>query len=224
MNITINNLKHEVNKLKENEWKVIDNYWDSDIKILPNLMNNRTNNYNKLKNISSIQGIKNVLLNKIGVIPVYFFLNVLFGNYTYTGAYRNIDKGLLLLYQLITGDSNNNMSLLMGTYKKLYNEFWVIRNKELNKKVDLFLKNMFSNIDIRLINAEIYNPDNLKTPTYIFDTYSSLYEINRSNNISILGYATHFLCDNNGMITYVSETKIYTNDKNSSFVNNDILF
>lgn len=224
MNITINELNTEINRLKEYEWKIINNYWDSDIKSLPNLINSRKNNYSILKNISSMQGIKKVLLNKLGVIPVYFFLNILFGNYTYTGSYRNIDKGLLLLYQLITGSSSKNISLLMGTYKKLYNEFWIIRNKELNKNVDLFLKNMFSNIDIRLINAEIYNPENLKTPTYIFDTYSSLYEVNRSNNISILGYATQFLCDNNGMITYVPETKIYTDNKISSLVNNDILF
>ncbi|KAI8328340.1 hypothetical protein BC941DRAFT_326621, partial [Chlamydoabsidia padenii] len=46
-------------------------------------------------------------------IPVFFFLVVLFGAHDYSGPYRNVEKGLLLLYHLLTGCSMSDMEQFM---------------------------------------------------------------------------------------------------------------
>ncbi|KAI7817162.1 hypothetical protein BC939DRAFT_388304, partial [Gamsiella multidivaricata] len=42
-------------------------------------------------------------------IPVFFFLTVLFGTKCYTGPYRNVEKGILILYMLLQGTTISDM-------------------------------------------------------------------------------------------------------------------
>lgn len=217
-NIYNDNLDIELKKLFNDKWSIINNNWDDIIKEVLNNPNTSKNN-KKIKTISSIQGIKDIILNKLGYIPVYFFLNILFGNYNYSGDYNNIEKGIILLYHLITGNDKNIMNYLIKSYKKNYDEFYIYRYEELNKKIDKCLKTMFSNVKIRLLNSKLYNNNALKTPTFIFDTYSKIYETNRSNRNIDVGYVTQYLCDNNNFIIYVSSTKEYINNKNNCIIN-----
>lgn len=210
----------EVNKIIKDHWKMLDYKWEEKRKIIKEIKNN---NFNKTKNIDSIKSMKGVLLEKLGFIPVYFFLNIIFCNYNYSGQYRTIDKGIVLLYHLISGNTKNTMSKYVPIFNSLYNEFWEVRNDELNNQIDKFLKTMFSNNKLRLINAYLYNPENLKVPTIIFDIYNKFNNVNHSNRILDSGYFTPFLCDNTGMVIYVADTKKYLN-KNNEVVDSNLLF
>lgn len=225
-NIYNDNLDIELKKIFNDKWNIINNNWDSIIKTIPNRTKTLINNNNKkIKSISSIQGIKNILLNKLGPIPVYFFINILFGNYDYSGNYNNVEKGIMLLYHLIIGGDKNVINYTMKSYKKVFDEFYIYRYEELNERIDKYLKTMFSNIKIRILNSRLYNNSSLKTPTFIFDTYSQIYETNRSNKSLDIGYVTQYLCDNNGFIIYVFNTKEYVNNKNNCKINyNELLF
>lgn len=129
-------------------WNIINKNWDDNIK---NVKNNKIKSTKRLKTITMIQGIKNILFNEFVYIPIYFFLNILFGNYNFSGNYRTIEKGLVILYHIFQGDRKDKYTNLIPDYKKIYEEFWIYRNDELNKKIDIFLKTLFSNIKIRLI-------------------------------------------------------------------------
>lgn len=59
----------------------------------------------ELKSVKDVQYLKSYVLEHLGYIPVFFFLVVLFGDREYPGPYRGVEKGLLLLYQLLTGCS-----------------------------------------------------------------------------------------------------------------------
>lgn len=203
-----------LSELKYN-WIIINKNWDNNIKYIKN---DDIKNYKKIKTITMIQGIKEILLNEFGYIPIYFFLNLLFENYNYSGCYRTVEKGLILLYHMLQGGDKNKYINLISEYKKIYEEFWIYRNEELNKKVDTYLKTLFSNIRLRLINGEIYNPQDFKNLTYIFDSYIKTYSINHSNKIYEKGYITQFLCDNNGFITYISESKSYYQEQNKGIM------
>lgn len=151
-------------------------------------------NYNyQNKTISSIQGIKSSILYKLDYLPVYFFLNILFDNYSYSGQYRNIDKGIMLLYHLINGGNKSKYNQIMKGFNKIYNEFWINRFDELDKKVNYFLKNLFSNINIRSISSEIYNPEKLKISTFIFDTYLKTYN-SKNGKLYMKKGMLHQLC------------------------------
>ncbi|ORZ05142.1 hypothetical protein BCR41DRAFT_361989 [Lobosporangium transversale] len=64
----------------------------------------------EMKEISDVTHVKSMVLDRLGFIPSFFFLTQVFGVRDYGSPYRNVEKGLLLLYALITGDSLSTMS------------------------------------------------------------------------------------------------------------------
>lgn len=102
----------------------------------------------------------------------------MFGNYNY----RNVEKGIMILYHLVIGENKDVINQHMKSYKKVYDEFYINRYEDLNEKINKYLNTMFSNINIRLLTSRLYNNINLKTPTFVFDTYRQIYETNRSNS------------------------------------------
>ncbi|KAI8091676.1 hypothetical protein BDF21DRAFT_332706 [Thamnidium elegans] len=75
-------------------------------------------------------------MNKLGVIPVYFFLTILFGDQDYPGPYNNLEKGLLILYFIIKNiniqNKINSMDCIAldGGYTLYINN--IINNSDLN--------------------------------------------------------------------------------------------
>ena len=63
----------------------------------------------EIEDIEDIEHVKKVVLDGLGYTPVFFFLTVLFPFKHHPGPRRNIEKGLLLIYQLITSDSFETM-------------------------------------------------------------------------------------------------------------------
>jgi len=100
---------------------------------------------------------------------------VIFGNYDYKGPYRNIEKELLLLYQLISGNSIREMYEFIPytSFYDIYREFWFNKYKELNDLFDKLLEHMFSNKIIRILSAGIKNPQYFKQITLLLDGHDS---------------------------------------------------
>jgi len=149
----------------------------------------------KIKNIH-IEAVKAEIYSKLGYIPVFFFLTVIFGNYDYKGLYRNIEKGLLLLYQLISGNSIREMYefILYTSFYDIYREFWFDKYKELNDLFDKLLEHMFSNKIIRILSAGIKNPQYFKQITLLLDGHDSRIHYNvKNNNNKILNNQIYIL-------------------------------
>lgn len=109
----------EVNKLIVNHWGFLNENW----LIIQNKYNHRTEN----KGITEIKKIKDELKNKLGFTTVFFCLQVLYTNKEYPGPHREIDKGLILLYHIVSGEPGAKMDRHMQytTFYKLYKKFWM---------------------------------------------------------------------------------------------------
>ena len=73
-----------------------------------------------------------------GYIPVYYFLVVvLYGNKEYPGPYKKIEKGLILLYHIVSGNPGKDMHELIPytTFYNLYKKPWITNYTDLNKIV-----------------------------------------------------------------------------------------
>ncbi|KAI8968113.1 hypothetical protein BDB01DRAFT_733335, partial [Pilobolus umbonatus] len=90
-------------------------------------------------------------------IPVYLFLTTFCNNYYFPGPHKNIDKLLLILYQLIKGYSTHQMNDFINdtTYYRIYEKLYIKNDKDLEKWID----------DIKYNNIEFnFNEDNFIYP------------------------------------------------------------
>lgn len=83
--------------------------------------------------------IKNVLVDKVGYIAVFFFLVVFYGVKEYPAPYYELEKRLFLLFQPVSGvcGSDNNKYLPSSNSQSFYKKFWLgdENYKTLNKKL-----------------------------------------------------------------------------------------
>lgn len=220
-------LKHEINKLILNEWTFLINDWQ---KVL-NIYKHRT----ELKNVKFIREIKNEILEKLGFIPVFFFLTVLYTNKEYPGPYIEVEKGLLLLYQLFSGFTSKNIKKYMPhtTFYAVYKEFWITNYNNLDKFVNDCLHNMFSNIKIRILSAMIKNPKNFKNITMMLDGHDTSIEYDKpdislqkkwSYKLKSAGIRTQVLIDINEMAINLSNSQLCGNSSDGGMFLNMKLY
>lgn len=201
----------EVNKLIVNQWGFLNQNW----LVIKNKYNHRTEN----KDIEDIKTIKEELKNKLGFTTVFFFLQILYTNREYPGPHREIDKGLILLYHLISGEPGSKMSRHMKytTFYKLYKKFWMsdTNYEYLYKKVNYCLKHMFSTPLLRLCTSIKINPTLVKHVTCFIDGHDSRInyvntdikrEILYSYKLKTSGLRTQIISDMNEMIINVSRS------------------
>ena len=166
LNQKINN---EVNTIIINNWKFLESNWP--------IINHKYKHRTEIKHIKNIKEIKQILVDKLGYISVFFFLIILYTNCEYPGPYFEIEKGLLLLYQLVSGISGIeiNKYLPQATYHKYYKKFWMDEDnyKRINKIVNNSLENMFSTIRLCILSSYKYNPPLFKHITFIIDGHDS---------------------------------------------------
>ena len=117
-------LLEEFNKLMDQQWKFLYKEWPQ---IKPSKYHR-----SDTKPVNRISYIKDIVLQRLGIIPVFFFLVVVFPTQDYPGPYRNVEKGLLILYQLLQGYSLNEMlafipkSSYYDIFRKFYqNQVWL---------------------------------------------------------------------------------------------------
>lgn len=206
-------LKAEINKLVINKWLFLNNEWP--------LIENKFNHRTELKDIKTdITIIKDILLKQLGYIPVFYFLTVLYGNIEYPGPYHEIDKGLLLLYHIVSGKSGIDMSEFIPytTFYDLYKRFWIkeANVKRLKKIIKTDMNDLFSNLKIRLLSSKINNPDGFKNVTLLIDGHDSKIkyynpDIARqtlySHKFKKPGLRTQTINDVNNIVLFVSNSE-----------------
>ena len=186
-----------------------------------------------IKGIVGIEIVKNHVLEHLGYIPVYFFLTVLFSNKDYPGPYRGVEKGLLILYHLLTGASMVQMGQFIpkSSFNSIYRDFYAKQLGWLNKKLDHCLAVMFSNVKIRVMYAKEMNPNEFKHVTMMIDGHDSRATyINASSRADYYsyklkksGFRTQVGMDINSMILFVSEAApCATNNDGSMLVSMDL--
>lgn len=167
------------------------------------------------KEISAIQMAKEKVLQSLGFIPVFFFLVVLFGAQDYSGPYNNVEKGILLLYHLVTGCSMEEMGQFIpkSSFHQLHKEFYEKRSSELSKKMTKMLARMFSNMRIRLLSALQKNPGEFRHITMFLDGHDTRVSYSGESSAAMYsyklkksGFRTQVCTDVNGMILFMSNS------------------
>ena len=210
MDINIDTIKKEYKKVTDEYWKFLNYGWPK--------VNKKGNHTRKKSNIINILEIKKELMNKLGIIPVYFFLVILFGDRDYPGPYNNIEKGLLILYFIIKNIPFDDMDVYISksTFHDIYRKFYCEEKMiKLNKIIEYSLANMFSNINIRIMNGILNNPTLFNQVTLHIDGHDTKGIVYGSKDKSIYysyklkrnGFRTQVGIDNNGFILFVSKSQ-----------------
>lgn len=197
------------------------------------VVENKMNHRSETKGIVGIEIVKNYVLEHLGYMPVYFFLTVLFSKREYPGPYRGVEKGLLVLYQLLTGVSMDQMGQFIpkSSFNAIYKVFYKKQLEWLNDALDDCLAKMFSNTKIRVMLAREMNPNEFKHVTMLIDGHDSratyINATSRADYYSYklkkAGFRTQVGMDINGMILFVSRAApCATNNDGSMLVAMDL--
>jgi hypothetical protein len=225
INIIDEKLKYEYDLLFKTQWQFLYDGWPNVIEVKHNRQN--------FKSIENIKYVKQVLYNKLGIVPVYFFLVVLWEPIDYCSPYRNIEKGLMMLYYLITNDSMHDLNgyVPKSSFYDIYYAFFKTKKDKLNKIIDYCFENLFSNINIRILTAFRNNTDLFKNVTLYLDGHDTrgieIRSLDKSKFYSYklkkAGFRTQVLIDINDMVLCVSESKPCKNfNDGTMFVNMNI--
>ncbi|ORE00703.1 hypothetical protein BCV72DRAFT_218642, partial [Rhizopus microsporus var. microsporus] len=108
----------ELSKINNKYWQFLDYNYPTKI--------SEYKHREEIKNINNIQKIKQELVEKLGYTPVFFFLVVIFIRYDYKCPYVFLEKGLCILYHLISGNSIRDMNdyIPFTSFYAIYKEFW----------------------------------------------------------------------------------------------------
>lgn len=166
------------------------------------------------KDVKDIGYVKSFALDRLGYIPVFFFLVELFGKDEYPGPYRGVDKGLLVLYQLLTGVSIAQMERFIprSSYHAIYNMFYMKHGDKIGTILDKCLQTLFSSTKLRIICAKLNNPQDFKHVTLMIDGHDSRATYINGGDRSMFysyklkksGFRTQICIDINGMVLFVS--------------------
>src|ERR1700733_3051688 len=124
--------------------KLVKKYWGFLEKPWP-VIEHTKHHCSEEKMANNIGQVKKIILEKLGIIPVFFFLIVLFGTRDYVSPYRNVEKGLLILYHLIKGLSLSDMKEFIpsSSFNVIYHDFYTKNYEVLNQQISWMLENMF---------------------------------------------------------------------------------
>ncbi|KAG2211801.1 hypothetical protein INT45_009254 [Circinella minor] len=138
----------------------------------------------------------------------------------YPAPHFEIEKGLFLLYHLVSGVSGDGIEkyLPQSTFHTFYKKFWMDDEnyKRINKIVNDSLNNMFSNIRLRILSSRKYNPDLFKHVTLVLDGHDSRInytdtDLDRSRLYSYKfkknRLRTQFGADMNDMVLIISKSE-----------------
>ena len=200
-------LHKEFTKLMKKHWKFIDSQW-------PEMKPSKYHRTDK-KDICDMKHIKEVVVNRLGIIPVFFFLIVLYPFKHHPGPYRNVEKGLLILYHLLKGISYSDMGTFIpqSSFHDIHKSFYGRENNpnnELDEQMTDLLHEMFSNIKISVLSTKIRNPTLFKTVTPFLDGHDTRgkkigtrSEDGYSYKFKKSGFHTQVWIDINGMILFI---------------------
>ena len=196
-------LLQEFNKLMLDQWSFLFEQWPE----IPKSKFHRT----EIKVVKDMEHVKTTVLQRLGYIPIFFFLSVIFAVQDYPGPYHNCEKGLLILYQLIKNCSMEQMSRFIprSSFYDIYRSFYTKQSLNLDKRLSTLLASMFSNIQIRILTAQ-QNPSIFKHVTLLLDGHDTRVNLAGVDAAKMYSYKfkksglrTQVCTDNNGMILFI---------------------
>ena len=199
-------LLEEFNKLMDQQWKFLYKEWPQ---IKPSKYHR-----SDTKPVNKISHIKDIVLQRLGIIPVFFFLVVVFATQDYPGPYRNVEKGLLILYQLLQGYSLNEMSAFIpkSSYYDIFRKFYQNQGNDIDKRISGMLCSMFSTINIRIHSAQ-KSPPLFRHVTLMIDGHDTRVTLIGEKSEQMYSYklkksGLHIqVCiDINGMVLFTSKS------------------
>ncbi|KAF9898890.1 hypothetical protein EC991_010150, partial [Linnemannia zychae] len=155
-------------------------------------------------------------MKRLGPIPVFFFLVVVWSGVRYPGPYRELDKGLLILYHLVTGLSMEAMEphIPKSSFHAIHAAFYKGHYKTHAKLVTRCLATMFSTIHIRLLCAKLVNPPLFPHVTLHLDGHDTRLSCAERSSTEMYSYKlkkagvrTQVCTDCNGMAILVSKSQ-----------------
>jgi hypothetical protein len=160
----------ELLELKEMELKLVYSKWKQKLNEKWPIWPKSGKHRREITDISHIEVVKQKLVSKLHPVAIREFLK-LFGiiGKDSCGAYRNSQKGMLLLFQLVTGKSDHEMFINQSTYSRISRSFWSKKNLENIYRWCVMWFSRFSNNIVRLLHARVYNPPKLKHVTLMID-------------------------------------------------------
>ena len=106
----------------------------------------------------------------------------LFGSFgQFAGPFREIDKGKVVLYQIIHWAASTKLPIPISTYRNIYLKFWVKKEKKIDEWAAWWM-DRFSNPQLRLLYAHIYNPPLFKSVTMLIDGKDIPQILSRTSN------------------------------------------
>ncbi|KAF9910906.1 hypothetical protein BX616_010751 [Lobosporangium transversale] len=196
----------EFDRLISTQWGFLHQDWP----ILKRSKFHRT----EIKSVENIEKAKDFVQHRLGIVPVFFFLTVIFGTRNYPGPYRNVEKGILILYMLLKGVSTSEMSVFLpkSSFHDVYKDFFGRETHTLDSKLTSCLANMSSSITLRLLTSRSINPEEFKHITLHIDGHDSRVAYLNADKASLYsyklkksGFRTQVCCDMNSMIVFVSQ-------------------
>ncbi|KAF9137683.1 hypothetical protein BG015_002641 [Linnemannia schmuckeri] len=194
----------EYDALVQNYWKFLHTNWP----IIDRVKHHRT----EIAAVNDIDSIKTFVLNRLGAIPVFFFLTVIFGTRAYSCPYRNVEKGVMLLYVLVKGVSLSDMAQYIPktSFHTAHKEFYMYNPAALNRLPTTMLSEMLSTLKSRHLAAE-RNPDPFKNVTLNLDGHDSRVIYVNADKASMYsyklkksGFRVQVCTDMNNMVLFVS--------------------
>ncbi|EFC45982.1 predicted protein [Naegleria gruberi] len=159
------------------------------------------------KDIRTIDHIKEVLLKRLGYVPVYMFLNLMASICgTPEGPYRKSELYLIILYMLVknkSADELDSLEIIPSTsIRRVADQIWDDNRDELNVKVDQLLAKMFSSHILRSVTAKLENDKDFLFATMFLDGHDTRIEYNNLATYSRFDYWS-FKFKNSGLRTQV---------------------
>ncbi|KAF9544602.1 hypothetical protein EC957_011817 [Mortierella hygrophila] len=194
----------EYDALVQNYWEFLHTNWP----IINRVKHHRT----EIAAVNDIDSIKTFVLNRLGPIPVFFFLTVIFGTRAYSCPYRNVEKGVMLLYVLVKGVSLSDMAQYIPKTSShtVHKEIYMYNPAALNRLLTTMLSEMFSTLKSRHLAAE-RNPDPFKNVTLNLDGHDSRVIYVNADKASMYsyklkksGFRVQVCTDMNNMVLFVS--------------------
>jgi hypothetical protein len=204
---TMTKLKHLFQQLLHDEWNFLDEEWP--------MQEPPSNHRSALQPVAHMKTIKDVLIARLGPIPVFFFLVVIWSCNKYPCPYSTVDKGLLVLYHLVAGLPMDGISpyIPKSSFHSIHTEFYKANYHTHSKAINLKLANMFSTFPIRLISAKLKNPPLFQRVTLHLDGHDTRLSCEEKSSSEMYSYKlkksgvrTQVCVDCNGMAILVSKS------------------
>ncbi|KAG9060859.1 hypothetical protein KI688_007928 [Linnemannia hyalina] len=185
----------EYDTIVQNHWKFLYTDWP----IIDRVKHHRT----EIAAVNDIDSIKTFVLNRLGVIPVFFFLTVIFGTRAFSCSYRTVEKGVMLLYVLVKGISLSDMARYIPktSFHTIHKEFYMHNPAALNRLLTTMLSEM----------PPERNPDPFKSVTLNLDGHDSRIIYVNADKASMYsyklkksGFRVQVCTDMNNMVFFVS--------------------